>query len=586
MSSVLHNSGEFLKTVFRMLAVVLNSVTSHFVIREKAAEAQDWKRRKAETLWKEAVELQNMGEFTKSLVKWADSAKFESDSNNPRKDFLAHVYNVMGYCNYRLRNFSKSRDFYERALETYKKITIFKDANTAYTMNNYALLLLEMGEEKRAEEMIHDSLKILEKKVGSDSPLLAYILNNMARAYNRLEKYEESEKILIRALEIEGKMMVSESPEVVTTLELLAIAAYKLRAYKQAEPLFLQVVKQREEANGKDHPAVISALFALGNFYSDIGSYEVAEPIFKRCMDILASNYGVEHHFSGVFFNQLGWVAIKRGELDKAGEYFDHSVVIAENFSKQHRIELAVSLYNRGVLGCKKAELDLVGDKLIRAMVMFASAANREAYLPVAQYGLAVFLDMSGDSSLAAFFGKCSVQYSIDRREKGFSKPNLPRWLLYLPEDVPDFLTGLFGRLDRLVEAQAMHAKLNCQRKPVSNLHGKTTRYLQGLWELNQAEKVWDSQYKDWLEQARLWGEDVTRAEDSTEEDSEPLEKNSEYESLDELIAGFSVMLEHFKLETAVGGIHLAQPIDSPGVTGENLVTNKVTEISPVTPDK
>jgi hypothetical protein len=39
-------------------------------------------------------------------------------------------------------------------------------------------------------------------------------------------------------------------------------------------------------------------------------------------------------------------------------------------------------------------------------------------------------------------------------------------------------------------------------------------------------------------------------------------------------------------LETAVGSTHLAQPIDSPGISGENLITNKVTAISPDTPDK
>jgi P-type Cu+ transporter len=39
-------------------------------------------------------------------------------------------------------------------------------------------------------------------------------------------------------------------------------------------------------------------------------------------------------------------------------------------------------------------------------------------------------------------------------------------------------------------------------------------------------------------------------------------------------------------LETAVGSTHLAQPIDSPGISGENIITNKVTAISSDTPDK
>jgi hypothetical protein len=39
-------------------------------------------------------------------------------------------------------------------------------------------------------------------------------------------------------------------------------------------------------------------------------------------------------------------------------------------------------------------------------------------------------------------------------------------------------------------------------------------------------------------------------------------------------------------LGTAVRSTHLAQPIDSPGISGKNLITNKMTAIFPDTPDK
>jgi hypothetical protein len=42
----------------------------------------------------------------------------------------------------------------------------------------------------------------------------------------------------------------------------------------------------------------------------------------------------------------------------------------------------------------------------------------------------------------------------------------------------------------------------------------------------------------------------------------------------------------YLNLETEVVSTHLAQPLDSPGISGESLITNKVTAISPDTPDK
>jgi heptaprenyl diphosphate synthase len=41
-----------------------------------------------------------------------------------------------------------------------------------------------------------------------------------------------------------------------------------------------------------------------------------------------------------------------------------------------------------------------------------------------------------------------------------------------------------------------------------------------------------------------------------------------------------------FNLDSAVGSTQLTQPIDSPGLSGETLITNKVTAISPDTPDE
>jgi hypothetical protein len=45
-------------------------------------------------------------------------------------------------------------------------------------------------------------------------------------------------------------------------------------------------------------------------------------------------------------------------------------------------------------------------------------------------------------------------------------------------------------------------------------------------------------------------------------------------------------MVNAFNLDSAIGSTHLTQPIDSPGISGETLITNKVTAISPDTLDK
>ncbi|MBF0380107.1 MAG: tetratricopeptide repeat protein [Magnetococcales bacterium] len=567
MASDINQSSTAYKAFKRIVGMLINYVKKRFILKEKVSDAQDWKRRKAEVLWKEAVELQNSGNFVKALSKWADSAKFEADSSDPRLDFLANVYNEIGYCNYRNRNYGESKEYYELSLETYKKLSIFRGSSTAYTMNNYALLLLEIGEEVRAEKMIKESLKILEKSVGNDSPLLVYVLNNMARAFNRLKLYKESEKILNRAIEIEGKMMVKESPEVITTLELLAVAAFNLQEFERAEALFLQVVKIREDSKGEMHVGVISALFALGNFYSDIGEYNKSEPVFNRCMEILSHNYGPEHRFIGVFFNQLGWIAARREQLEQAEVYFFMAVVIAEKFTLSHRIEAAVCLYNSVLLDCKKNDYEQVWDKLLKSWSLLASSGNAD-YLPVIQFAVTKVLDQRNQSTLAAFFGKITVQKTIELLENEQSSPSLPRWLI-TPKDyeVTDYVYDLLCRLGRLKEAQAMNVRLDPYRVHVTTLHEKTSNYLSAFWELTAVEKVWESHYNAWLKQAHLWGSDVDkkRKYDDEYEHYQLIKKNkkptrdgsgepqlpqreSQYNNMDELIEGLAILLEKFRV--------------------------------------
>jgi glutamate racemase len=49
---------------------------------------------------------------------------------------------------------------------------------------------------------------------------------------------------------------------------------------------------------------------------------------------------------------------------------------------------------------------------------------------------------------------------------------------------------------------------------------------------------------------------------------------------------GCQKAVDQMNLDSAVRSTNLAQPIDSPGKTGEDLITNKVTATSPISPDK
>ena len=72
--------------------------------------------------------------------------------------------------------------------------------DVANSLNNLAILYMDMGQYAKAEPLYQRSLKISEAKLGPDHPDVADSLNNLANLYMDMGQYAKAEPLYQRSL--------------------------------------------------------------------------------------------------------------------------------------------------------------------------------------------------------------------------------------------------------------------------------------------------------------------------------------------------------------------------------------------------
>lgn len=83
---------------------------------------------------------------------------------------------------------------------------------TGFMYNDYALLKERMEKYSDAQELLIESIGILEIQCGKKSPRLVNVLNNLARVYAKENNYEDAEATIGRAMRIVEKNMPPGNP--------------------------------------------------------------------------------------------------------------------------------------------------------------------------------------------------------------------------------------------------------------------------------------------------------------------------------------------------------------------------------------
>jgi CHAT domain-containing protein/tetratricopeptide (TPR) repeat protein len=256
---------------------------------------------------------------------------------------LALLYMVLGAG-------EKAESLFQRSIAIIEKALGPGHPSIASYLNNLITLYLDMGEYDKAQPLCHRSLAIIEKTLGPEHTEIVVSLNKLAELYYIMGAYEKAEPLYKRSLAIREKALGLEHSGTVFSLDKLAELYYQMSAYDKAEPLFMRSLAINEKTLGPEHPETANSLNSLGALYTALGAYEKAEPLYQRSLAIREKALGPWFLVTSYSLNNLAELYYKMGAYEKAEPLYQRSLAIKEKVRGPEHPDTAISLSNLGGL--------------------------------------------------------------------------------------------------------------------------------------------------------------------------------------------------------------------------------------------
>lgn len=208
--------------------------------------------------------------------------------------YLGAAYGIKGYVYYGLNepklavdNFEKSLSFYIRKPEEFYN-------EIKQTKNSMGVLYKNLGESKKALEILLESIRISEEYNISNS--IAY--NNIATMYLSQENYEKALQYYQKAIEVESNSPKSNRRSIIQYLSNIAILYIKTGNLDEADKIYSKTFKYCEENN--EFEFLVSSLKGLAVLFLEKEEYKNAELYLNRAIS-LSTEIGYEVHKVDLF---------------------------------------------------------------------------------------------------------------------------------------------------------------------------------------------------------------------------------------------------------------------------------------------
>lgn len=248
-----------------------------------------------------------------------------------------------------LGRYVEAEPLYRRSLAIYEKARGPDHPDVALALTNLAVLYENQARFAEAEPLLRRGLKIREKAYGPDHTEVAFSLKDLASLLQSQGKPAEAEPLLRRSLRIREAAHGADHPDVATTLNSLALVAADLGQYREAEALSRRSLAIYERANGPDHPHTAAALTNLASLYADQGRYAEAEPLVRRGLAIREKVYGPDHPDVANSLGCLAGLCSDQGRYTEAGQLHRRSLEIVEKAHGPDHTDTAHALGNLAV---------------------------------------------------------------------------------------------------------------------------------------------------------------------------------------------------------------------------------------------
>jgi CHAT domain-containing protein/Tfp pilus assembly protein PilF len=283
----------------------------------------------------------------------------------------------------------------------------------AYGLTNLAVLYRVMGDDKRAEPLLIEAIKIQDLLKGKLNTEYASYVGSLAAVYDGLEEYTAAEPLYIEALSIYRHLFGENHPRLTTVLNNLGNYYVTLGNYASAIPLLSKALEIRTKT-GTTGQGYAETIQNLASCYKNQNQSDRADSLFGAALNVLEKQVGKVHP---MYANTLQNRASLQYQTKKYAEALSlhlEALLLLNVTPQQADEQYARMLYNTATDYLALREL-VKADSLTKMALGVTKRRNGENTISYATY-----LFTQGQ----AIYQKKSVQEGIKLMEEALKKYN------------------------------------------------------------------------------------------------------------------------------------------------------------------
>jgi non-specific serine/threonine protein kinase/serine/threonine-protein kinase len=286
---------------------------------------------------------------------------------------------------------AESEELHRETLQIQRQVLGPNDPDSLLSMRELSMTLTNQGRFGEAEKLQQEELEIARRVLGPEHPSTIKTRMYLASTLNNQGRYAEAESMEREVLDARRRLLGADHPDTLRTMMQLAATVEQEGRYTEAEKLGGDVLEMERRVMGPESPDVLGTMANLSGTLLYEGRYAEAEKLGRETIALQHRVLGREHP------DTLRMMGIVLGTLIEQGRYGDAEKLGRETLDLDRRVfgsdhpETAVTTYNLGALAARQGQKD-------RALSLLSKAVDHGLIPPIQ-------LNMGQDPDLGSLHG-------------------------------------------------------------------------------------------------------------------------------------------------------------------------------------
>ena len=295
------------------------------------------------------MNLTNLARFEEAeeVLERAEKAS-QSHLSSPHPA-IAHTQMCIGYLNHYTGNFEQAIQGYEAAMEMRRELYGPDHPELASTATNLGSVWGSLGEEAKALELHHESLRILGLYPEDSSLDRTTTYNNLAISLGTMGDLDQSLEYLLLGYELDKQKFGPDHPYIAIACNNIGYIYGRKGDFERALSFHQQSLSINTKTYGPNHPSLARNHSQIASCYLQEGQFEEALEEYDIALKIRRISEPTHHERFALIYNNMGLTYLYQKKYEEAEAHFREAIRLNDLVHNQQHRSRGLYLSNLGL---------------------------------------------------------------------------------------------------------------------------------------------------------------------------------------------------------------------------------------------